>query len=397
MQILPMAKAEPFTSDKGYENGDVVELAALEEVVGEEVCCGGPPAPKSNPFEQPGYKLEHYIRAFMINEKSNVALVKTRLEFADHFGTLLARIGLNRDNYRVSPGLYGTGNPQTDSPVLVTANYKLTFNTLRKELGGQDCWILVLDTCGINVWCAAGKKTFSTEELVDQVIKTDLAEKVRHRKLIVPQLGAVGIAAHKVKLQCGFRVVYGPVRAADIPAFVENDMQATEKMRRVTFTLKERFVLIPVEFYNFSRKIWWLFPLLFVLSGIGPDFFNVGGAVERGLLSSAGVILGGILGGAIMPLLLPWLPGRSFSCKGAILGFIVSMIGMLLFPEVHVLDRAGLVVAVTAISSYLAMNFTGSTPYTSPSGVEKEMKLAIPLQAGAVVVATLLWIVSPFI
>ncbi len=397
MQVLPMAKVGTATMEKEYQNGEIVELTDVQETVSEEVCCGGKPALKSSPFEQPGYLLENFVRGFLIHSGRNTALVKTKLEFADHLGTVLARIGVNRDNYKVSPGLYGTGNPGGDSPVLVTANYKLSFDALRRELIGLDCWILVLDTCGINVWCAAGKKTFSTEELVSQVLKTDLAKKVHHRKLIVPQLGAAGVAAHTVKLQSGFRVVYGPVRAMDIPEFLKNDMQATAQMRQVTFTLKERFVLIPVEFYSLSRKIWWLFPLLFLISGIGPDIFSLENAVKRGLLGLAGLGVGTILGGALVPIILPWLPGRRFSLKGAVLGIAVTMGSMFFLPNVQTMDKISLVLAISAISSYLAMNFTGSTPFTSPSGVEKEMKLAIPLQITGIAGAVLLWLVGPFL
>jgi hypothetical protein len=50
-----------------------------------------------------------------------------------------------------------------------------------------------------------------------------------------------------------------------------------------------------------------------------------------------------------------------------------------------------------ALSSYLAMNFTGSTPYTSPSGVEKEMRRAIPLQTAAAVLGLIIWVVSAFV
>ena len=395
MHILPMAKVNS-AAEPVYQVGEIVELAALEDTPSEEVCCGGAPAPKSNPFEQPGYTLQNYVRGFIIGSGSNIALVKTELEFADHLGTVSARIGLNRDNYKVSPGLYGIGSPEKDSPVLVTANYKLTFDTLRKHLVGLNCWILVLDTCGINVWCAAGKHTFSTEEIVSRVLKTDLAAKVHHRKLIVPQLGAVGIAAHKVRLQCGFKVIYGPIRAADIPAFLKNDLRPTEQMRQVTFTLLERFVLIPVEFYSFSRKLWWIFPLLFSLSGIGPDFFNLERAIDRGLLGTAGLISSIIIGGALVPILLPWLPGKRFSLKGAFLGIAVSIMAMLYLTNVNSMDKVSLVLAIAAISSYLAMNFTGSTPFTSPSGVEKEMKLAIPLQAIAIVLAVVLWLAGPF-
>src|SRR3990170_3965571 len=100
-----------------------------------------------------------------------------------------------RDN---APGLYGLGNPTPDSPAFITANYTLSFDALRSALAGRDGYILVLDTEGINVWCAAGKGTFGTDELVGRVESTGLGVVVRHRRLILPQLGAPGVAAHEV-------------------------------------------------------------------------------------------------------------------------------------------------------------------------------------------------------
>ena len=72
----------------------------------------------------------------------------------DHF---LARWAFDRGGHRVAPGLYALGKPTADSPVFVSANYALSFDALREALAGRDSYILVLDTKGINVWCAAGK------------------------------------------------------------------------------------------------------------------------------------------------------------------------------------------------------------------------------------------------
>ena len=60
------------------------------------------------------------------------------------------------------------------------------------------------------------------------------------------------------------------------------------------------------------------------------------------------------------------------------------------------LESLSLILFSIAISSYLAMNFTGATPYTSPSGVEKEMRKAIPLQAAALLIAAVSWVTAPF-
>jgi len=72
-------------------------------------------------------------------------------------------------HYMVDAGLYALGQPNHSSPVFVTANYKMSFDRLRQAVPDRNAWILVLDTKGINVWCAAGKGTFGTEELVSRI------------------------------------------------------------------------------------------------------------------------------------------------------------------------------------------------------------------------------------
>jgi acetyl-CoA decarbonylase/synthase complex subunit gamma len=150
-------------------------------------------------------------------------------------------------NYTIDPGLYTLGDPDEKSPVLITANYKMSFDKLREALPGRNVWILVLDTEGINVWCAAGKGTFGTAELVSRIESNALTRIVSHRELILPQLAGPGVAAHEVKRLSGFKVIYGPIRAIDLPAFLDAGHKATPEMRLKTFTTWERIVLIPVE------------------------------------------------------------------------------------------------------------------------------------------------------
>ena len=165
-------------------------------------------------------------------------------------------------DYMIDPGLYALGNPDKNSPVLVTANYKMSFDYLRRELSGRNVWILVLDTKGINVWCAAGKGTFGTEELIKRIASSGLKEIVSHRQLILPQLGAPGVAAHTVKKISGFKVCYGPIRAKDLTAYLDSGMKVTPEMRIMTFPLKERAVLIPIEFVAAVKPFLIIAPVL---------------------------------------------------------------------------------------------------------------------------------------
>src|SRR6266508_5754233 len=98
-----------------------------------------------------------------------VSLVSTKWTRRDYWGMIKSRVGAFRMNYAITPGLYAVGEPTKDSEVFVTANYKLTFDILRRELKGMNAWVLVLDTKSINVWCAAGKGTFGTEELIKRI------------------------------------------------------------------------------------------------------------------------------------------------------------------------------------------------------------------------------------
>src|SRR3970282_222 len=186
------------------------------------------------------------------------------------------------NRYRVAPGLYAVGEPEQLSGILVTANYKMTCDALRRELTGLNVWILVLDTRGVNVWCAAGKGTFGTEEVMRRVKAAMLEQVVSHRRLILPQLGGPGVSAHQVTKGCGFQVVYGPVHARDIKAFLAAGMRATPRMRQVVFPLMERLALAPVELVGLFKPAGWLSLVLFLLAGMGPGFFSLGAASPRG-------------------------------------------------------------------------------------------------------------------
>ncbi len=313
----------------------------------------------------------------------------------DYLGAIGVRLNVGRMRYRMTPGLYARGAPGPESPVLVTANYKLSFDHVRRALAGVDAWILVLDTRGINVWCAAGKGTFGTAELVRQIRACGLSERVTHRRLILPQLGAPGIEAHEVKKQSGFAVVWGPVEAADIPGFLKAGMTASAAMRRVRFPWRDRLVVAPLELViHFSRML--LIGLVLAgLAGVSGWGYSGSAAWERGgeavLLLIATYMAAGVLG----PLLLPWLPTRAFSIKGAVLGLVLGVCGLaILGPPWSLPHRFAWLLLVTAGASYLLLNFTGSTTFTSPSGVRREVRLALPVQIVAGVAGLIAWTVA---
>jgi hypothetical protein len=130
-------------------------------------------------------------------------------------------------------------------------------------------------------------------------------------------------------------------------------------------------------------------------SSIGADGVSLSRALRYGtpLIGAAWLAL--LAGGAVTPLALPWLPGRSFSLKGAVAGGLLAAASTAAFRHrLSPAARLALLAGVPAVSSYAAMNFTGSSPITSPSGVELEMRRALPAQAAASVVAVGAWLAS---
>lgn len=365
-----------------------------------KACCGSA-AQQDTPAEQAscgcadsGRVREQWVTGYVSTPAGEIPQASTGLSFSDVVGSWKCRWSIGRMDYAIEPGLYCVGNPTESSPVLVTANYKMTFDRLRMELSGLDAWVLVLDTDGVNVWCAAGKGTFGTEELVRRLKAVRLADIVSHRTIILPQLGATGVAAHEVARQSGFRVVYGPVRASDIPAFLAAGMQATPKMRTVKFTTWDRLVLTPMELVAAIKPSAIALGILFILNAVGLGHYG---------LVDLYALLGALFAGCVLtPVLLPWIPGRAFAFKGALLGLLwaagVNLIhGFPAMPEYGWMKAAAFMLILPALSAFCAMNFTGSSTYTSLSGVDKEMKIALPAMLISGGVGIVLMLVGDFI
>jgi hypothetical protein len=306
----------------------------------------------------------------------------SNISLADRFGSVMCRVSNGfRMKYTVTPGLYTLGNPDRNSPVLVTGNYRLSLNALRVSINDRNAWILIVDTKGINVWCAAGKGTFCTKEIVKQLSACDLKSKIAHRTLILPQLGASGASASKVQKESGFSVRFGPVRASDIPAYLDNNCTASPAMRRVRFSFVDRAKLVPMETIPAFKKAGLFLLIAAVLFGMTRNGIMYGLALSGVLPLVIAGLVALFTGTILSPLLLPFIPGRAFSLKGFVTGLTGAIAIIFLLPICRSTPflTAFNLVSVPAFSSYLAFLFTGSTTYTSPSGVKAELKIAWPL------------------
>jgi len=213
---------------------------------------------------------------------------------------------------KVRPGLYAVGNPCSNAPVLVTGNYDLTVRRLVREIDGQlDSWVMVVDSAGINVWCAAGGGYLTAEKVIGALKSTRVKEIVEHRLLILPQLCANGVDGWKVREATGWGVRWGPVRAADLPSYLHAGVKKDDQMRLVRFPLKDRLEMVTVTlgFYGLLILLpilifWWHLFWPVAASLIGLSYFYA--------------------------VVLPWLPGRDGLQKSISLS-LIAVFGLLVY------------------------------------------------------------------
>ncbi len=211
-----------------------------------------------------------------------------KLRFKTIIGTLFRLVPLPAET-----GLRAFGSPNEDSPVFVTANYDLTVRRVSKYLNELDCYLLVVQSKGINVWCAADGGFLNAHSIISAIKTSGLNDKVRHRTLILPQLSAPGIEVKLIAEKTGWRCKFGPVYAKDILAYANNNFKKTKNMRTVKFDLIDRLdVGVGVSFFAFI-----LIPLVLLL------FLKAAMVTELITLAFALLLL--------MYTLYPYMPGQS--------------------------------------------------------------------------------------
>ena len=249
---------------------------------------------------------------------------------------------------KVRPGVYRLGEADQHSPVLVTGNFDLTVRGLVKALDGQiDAWVLVVDTAGINVWCAAGGGFFTAEKVAAAMRITRIAELVSHHSLILPQLAACGIDGWKLRKLTGWGIHWGPVEAGDLPGYLAAGRKKDEEMRQIDFPLKTRLEMVTVTLSFYGLMI--LLPVLIFWRTL---FWPV-------MLSLLGLSY-------VYAVVHPWLPGRDGLEKSIPL-VILALGGFWLHQQWMPLVEPGAVfgwgIGLTALSVFTAAEMQGMSPH----------------------------------
>jgi len=177
-------------------------------------------------------------------------------------------------------GLIRIGNPGRDAPVLLTGNFRLTVQRVRRALKGIDAYLLVANSHGINVWCAATGGHLTNHNVISVLKTSGIEALVDHKRVILPQLAATGIEGNDIHRKSGWRVVWGPVYATALPEFLGNGLKKTEQMRMVRFPWPQRI----------EMAIAWAFPISLLTLLVMP-FWKQGVLPLMGFVWGASIII----------------------------------------------------------------------------------------------------------
>jgi len=179
------------------------------------------------------------------------------------------------------PGLRTIGNPGPAAPVIVTGNFHLSLRRVEKALAGTDCYLLVVPSGGINVWCAACGGALTAHSVI-RVLKTSgIAQRVGHRRLILPQLSASGIDRALLRAATGWDALFGPVEAGDLPSYLKNNCSKFPEQCRARFPLRFRMEML----LSMNALVWAVMSA--VLLAVNPSLVLPAG----GLYWAAGFLL----------------------------------------------------------------------------------------------------------
>jgi len=201
----------------------------------------------------------------------------------------------------VKSGLYRLGKPKGGSPLFLTSNFYMTFKKVVEGLRGLDCYLLVEDTEGWNVWCAADAGLFTAEKAAALIKVYSLEDMLSHRSIVLPGLGSK--IGRRLEALTGWRVVKAPLYARDLPDFIDSGYRLTKAMRRLDYSLPAR-LRVGVMSALFAPL--WALPLLlggwryflgFTLLGVFLSLFL--SLFHYILPGKTGVVKGGWIGGLL--------------------------------------------------------------------------------------------------
>lgn len=282
------------------------------------------------------------------------------------------------DNVPIEPGIYKSGNPNKDAPIIVTSNYIYTYIKVMRNLEGLDAWVLVVDSNGINVWCAARGDDFGNSQLIDAIKATGIDHYTSSRVLILPQLAAGGISKPTLPENTEkfpFRIRYGPVWSEDLKEYLKNKpKKKLERMKRAKFSLSHRIRAGITHTTFLLRKIF-LIPLILLIITLGIlDYLNI---------INKFWIIGDLFIWILFPnlMLTFFYPMANFTRKFIIKSVLFGALNMIILGFTTWIFRSSILfvclnlVFLFWIGFFTTMSFSGYTMRTNPREIQNEYTL----------------------
>ena len=284
----------------------------------------------------------------------------------------------NIDHIPIEPGIYKSGNPTQESPIIVTANYDYTYIRVMRDLKGIDAWVLAVDSRGINVWCAARGNNFGNDQLIEAVKATGIREISSKKFLIMPQLSAGGVSMPKLyekSVEFPFKIRYGPVWSKDLPEYLET-RQKTKKMRLAKFTIKHRMKAGVGHTSFLERKIFLKFAIIPLVILIALGIFDTTWIPKLLVIGEV------LLSVAVINIFIAvFIPITTFTRRFVIKGYILGALGAIIQSILTLIIHQSIIYIVFTFTFYYwvgffsTMSFSGSTMATSPSEIQNEYPL----------------------
>ncbi len=308
-----------------------------------------------------------------------------RIGWLDYVKAAISWLDAFKRTYVVEPGLYYTGDRyDRDAPLLVTSNYRLTVFLVVRRVRAFNARLLVLDTDGINVWCAAGKGAFGNAALLAQLNRYDRASlgEGEWLRLVLPKFGLAGIDLRALRKE-RIRPIIGPLYAKQLPAYLAESPLRDREQDRVDFGLQMRaFSWVPglKQMLGYSVLLLIFFMAAHRLWGI---------SVPVGVLAIAAFVA------TAYPLLFPWIPGKRFVVKGAWLGATTAA-GLVVAALIGFLPAAAVAAAVPfslATGMFFGLAYTGNSAVSNYSSVRKETAQFLVPEVALYAVSLLVFVV----
>jgi len=168
--------------------------------------------------------METVLAAMLIAKYAGI-VVLSDFKGESLFPLLLERLNIYTDPQRpmtVTQGIYEIGAPNENSPLCITTNFSLTYFIVSGEIEGSrvPTWLLIMDTEGLSVMTAWAAGKFSGDAVASFVKKSGIADKIAHKKIIIPGYAA-SISGDMEEDLPGWEVIIGPRDASLIPKFLK--------------------------------------------------------------------------------------------------------------------------------------------------------------------------------